>query len=78
MVVFSRFTTSGLGGAQSRGTTLVPGMSCAGMMVDGGDVASSCLVPGGVVRFPSGDLAVRSPPSGICRGGANCLDQCSC
>ena len=64
-VFFSRFTTSGLGGTQSCDTTLVPGgvetvsrASCdvsTDMMVDGGDAASSGLVPGDVARFYSGN-----------------------
>ena len=80
MDVFSRFTTSGLDGTQSCGTTLVrggveavPTASCnvpVGMMVDGGDAVSSSLVPGGVARFPSGNLSGRSPVPGGARAGA--------
>ena len=75
---FSRFTSGGPDGTQSCGTTLVPGgveavptASCddsTGLMVDGGDAASSGLVPGDVVRFPFGNLSGRSPVPGCGAG----------
>ena len=88
MDVFSRFTTSGLGGTQSCDTTLVPGgveavsrASCGvstGMMVDGGDAASSGQVPGDVARFPSGNSSGRSRVPGCARSGAGGLSESFC